>query len=154
MWEPKARRDVYMFGIHITYNLFTGQFKRGGQRFFFTAFLWLFLVYKWFLSDHMGSREYKNNHRELRHHFIRFHILVNTCWPFGQQQQHPLSPTKEKTKGGTLHFDFIEIWSSKLKNFISISYDDKHRSTTIIWILHIFIQFAPLYSKMDILNWI
>ena len=27
----------------------------------------------------MGSRSYKNSYRELRHHFIRFRILVNTC---------------------------------------------------------------------------
>ena len=33
----------------------------------------------------MGSGSYKNSYGELRHHFLRSEILVNTCWPFGQQ---------------------------------------------------------------------
>ena len=37
-----------------------------------------FSLYERFPRDQMGSEEYKNSQRELRHHFIKCKLLVNT----------------------------------------------------------------------------
>ena len=59
-------------------------------------FLCIFLVNKQFLSPEMSYRSYKNSYRELEHHFLRSEILVNTCWPFGQQPVALLVPQVKK----------------------------------------------------------
>ena len=58
----------------------TCNFKYATNQFYFLyVILSNFLVYKRFLSDQMGSEEYKVRQRDPRHHFMKFDIADYTC---------------------------------------------------------------------------
>ena len=94
------------------------------------TFLGDFLVYKSVLRLELVSRSYKNIYRELRHSFIRFQNLVNTCWPF---RQHMLT------------FSYQSSWNNAKINICQIS--EKVASSIYKGLQVIICHNIPLYCR-------